>query len=297
MPISIQCPNCLHAFTVPDAFAGKSAKCPGCREIVPVPSGDLEYADDAPEQRPAKKRRLRDSVRSEHTHQTKGSFLSGFGLGSGVIMGILFVVVGVPILICAGCVAIGLIGTKRDSASPAASTEKAGDAKANGVQPPSKEASNDRDGEIGKETLFGSLGVTVDTVRFNTFAATTDLGRTFFSDGRDSTVVVRISLRNHDPNKLAKASAQSGKATLTDEHGNVYSEVFLTNEIGLKITTDGSIPRGHYIEFSADKAHADALVYQKPVPGAKTLTLAIDAEQYGGKGKVRYVVGRDVFSK
>ncbi len=37
MPIRVQCPQCSKALTVPDQYAGKRGKCPGCGTAIPIP--------------------------------------------------------------------------------------------------------------------------------------------------------------------------------------------------------------------------------------------------------------------
>ncbi len=230
-------------------------------------------------------------TRREYTHKTKGSFLSAFGMGSGAVLGILFVLVGLPILVCGGCLMIGVMATKKDSAKQ---NQKSDSPTTSATTSPP--VSDDQTGEIGKEIRFGSLGMTVESIQLTSFSATSSLGRVFQSSKSDPDIVVRINLKNHDANKMVKATAQSGKAKMTDEHGNDYSEMHLMNEAGLPLRTDGSISAGHYIEFQSDEKVVDALVFKKPVPGANTITITLDAAQYGGKGKIRYVVNRDEFS-
>ncbi len=193
---------------------------------------------------------------------------------SGLLIAILALAVGIPVLACGGCLMIGLVGKKNDS---------------------SQAASEDPQGEVGKEIRFGPLGVTVERIHLGVFSATTSTGRVLRSDPNDPDLVVNIKFKNHDPTKRIKVNAQAGKATLVDEHGNEYPTMSLQNELGLKIKTDGAIEADHYKEFASDESPTDVLVFKKPVPGANTLTLTLDATQYGGKGKVRYVVGRDVF--
>jgi len=49
--IEIQCPACHRKLRVPEKFAGKRAKCPGCKEVVEIPAADGESGGQPPTQR------------------------------------------------------------------------------------------------------------------------------------------------------------------------------------------------------------------------------------------------------
>jgi len=42
MPIKFNCPKCGKKLSVPDSFAGRKARCPGCNEAVGVPASSQE---------------------------------------------------------------------------------------------------------------------------------------------------------------------------------------------------------------------------------------------------------------
>ena len=46
MPIQFNCPKCSKRLSVPDSFAGKKARCPGCNEALDVPL--ISQLDAAP---------------------------------------------------------------------------------------------------------------------------------------------------------------------------------------------------------------------------------------------------------
>ncbi len=52
MPIQFNCPQCGKKLSVPDSFAGKKARCPGCSEAVNVPEESQAEAEVSPESRP-----------------------------------------------------------------------------------------------------------------------------------------------------------------------------------------------------------------------------------------------------
>jgi hypothetical protein len=48
MPIDIACPQCHKMLRVPDAAAGKQARCPGCQTITDVPIAAVEVVPESP---------------------------------------------------------------------------------------------------------------------------------------------------------------------------------------------------------------------------------------------------------
>jgi DNA-directed RNA polymerase subunit RPC12/RpoP len=103
--ISFSCPHCAQKFEVPADKAGKKSKCPKCSKPITVPNRPLDLpkpvviprAAEAPAtvqpqiiaipvpQYEPEERRI------NHTHRTKGSFGTGFGLTFGCLMAFLLV--------------------------------------------------------------------------------------------------------------------------------------------------------------------------------------------------------------
>ena len=48
MPISVRCPSCSKVLTVPDQYAGKRGKCPGCQQPVMIPAAGAAAVKAAP---------------------------------------------------------------------------------------------------------------------------------------------------------------------------------------------------------------------------------------------------------
>jgi hypothetical protein len=104
-------------------------------------------------------------------------------------------------------------------------------------------------------------------------------------------LVAHIRLKNHNPNKLARAEGQSNP-TLEDEHGNKYDEVTIRTQLGFEAKPNGAIGRDRYIDLRSDEPRTDVLVFHRPVPGANQLALTLEAERYGGSGKVYFMMVR-----
>jgi hypothetical protein len=108
--------------------------------------------------------------------------------------------------------------------------------------------------------------------------------------------VVFISFRNYNPNRIIKAGSQVDVAILRDDVGNTYQGIRATNEIGLTNSIDDQIPAGMARPVRSDQPGWDVLVFERPVPGASTVTLSLDASQYGGVGRIEVQVPRETWS-
>lgn len=223
-------------------------------------SNDDDYDDD---ERP----------RRRYDRPQRSSFGTAFGLSTGCLLGVLTVLVGIPLLVCGGCL---LIGSKVSQNMNQAIQEK------------EKEEAIERTGKMGEEIRFGSsLGVTLERVGVEKVSATSPSGRELTSS--DLLFVAHLRFKNYDPNSLVKVKGQSNE-TLIDDHGNKYKTMSITTEVGIPAKISGQIGSGHYIELRSDESHGDVVVFERPLPGANTLTLTLDADSYGGKGKLKYIL-------
>lgn len=66
--------------------------------------------------------------RSRHdiSYRRKGAFGTAFGASSGCLLGVGVVVVGIPLLVCAGCIGLGLLAPKRPAEPTTAGTKATG---------------------------------------------------------------------------------------------------------------------------------------------------------------------------
>ena len=290
--VKFECPKCRAGVLAPPSLEGEDMTCPKCGQNVErwppplkmVPKSakpsrtkstdeddsdpvDDEYLDET---RPRRSRR-------EYDRRPNSSFGTAFGLSTGCLLGVLSVLVGVPLLLCGGCLMLG--GLLKKSLPPVET---------------SNEETPDMLKNIGEEARFGALGVTLANVSVGNVSGTSPSGRQLTSS--DLLFIIRLQFKNYDPNAIAKVEGQSN-ATLQDEHGNKYKPMSITTEVGIPAKIDGQISSGHYVELRSDEMKSDVLVFERPVPGAASLTLTLDAKKYGGSGKLKITIPRSAWDK
>ena len=81
-----------------------------------------------------------------------------------------------------------------------------------------------------QEHRIGDLGITVGGCTEESVDSTSPSGRQMGS--KEPYTVVRISLKNYNPNRNATPAGQSGHATVTDDLGTKLARVRLTDEVG-----------------------------------------------------------------
>lgn len=181
-------------------------------------------------------------------------------------MGIGAVVIGIPLLVCGGCLGLGLLVKPKDTA-PTVSPD----------QGPTK---------WGDSAAVGSMRVKVVSARVEKYRAKNSLGTEFTS--ADEALVITIEISNTDTTKNGTASGSGGiinsSAKLKDNFGNDVPLQHLqgaTHTIG---QLEGTV------EVRADKPVSDVLTFNQPVPAAKMLTLTLDAKKFGGKGDLVFEI-------
>jgi hypothetical protein len=146
------------------------------------------------------------------------------------------------------------------------------------VEPPPREY------KYREVMVFGDLGVAVTDARETGYTSTTASGRRLF---HNPAFVVTIKFKNYNRNRIIKAGAQVDVATLDDNVGNRYDRIEARSDLGLAAHIEGQIERGYVRPVRSDEEAGDVLVFDRPVEGASTLTLTLDASRYGGSGKVK----------
>ena len=126
--ISFRCHNCGKAYKVKPEHAGKTIKCPGCKEPIVLPTG-MVPAISSRELAPSPKSAIRKPSLQTPTLQHpvfpvaaqvrlsidqpqktgKDGFFRAFGITSGVMAAIAVVVLGIPIIACGGFLGLGLL--------------------------------------------------------------------------------------------------------------------------------------------------------------------------------------------
>jgi hypothetical protein len=221
---------------------------------------DEEDDDDDFDDRPS--RRNRDP-------KPRGAFGTAFGLSSGCLLGVGAVVIGIPLLICGGCLGLGWLVKPKDT-SPTVSQD----------QGPTK---------FGDSASVGSMRVKVLSAKVGKYTARNNLGKEFTST--DAALIVTIHISNTDSTKNGTASASGGlinsSASMKDNNGNKLSLQYLTGATRTTGQIEGTV------EVRADKPVTDVLIFGQPAPGAKSLLLTLDAKKFGGKGEMVFEIPED----
>lgn len=264
MPISVTC-RCGAMLRTADSAAGKTFACPKCKARVQVPpsAGAPVQVSKDPPRSPA----LSKVIPVDQPEPAKPQ-----GVPPLVLVGVISLAV---IVVVGGVVGVLLLKDRG-----------VGDSMAAGPVPPGVAPAADGYA-LGQEIRFGDLGVTVVRARVEKYVSLTSIGQPVL---HDPAVVVRIGIRNYNPNRIAEAGAQTGVATLTDNLGNRYERVSPRSDIGLPTSIPGQTPAGTVVRLRSDEAEEDVLLFDRPVPGASSLELRLDGSRYESSGSVKVII-------
>jgi len=146
--------------------------------------------------------------------------------------------------------------------------------------------------ESGKEMRFGDLGVTVTGARVMSFRSIRPSGGELV---HGSELCVGITFKNYDTTRIAHAQSQIGHCSLTDDVGNKYSLVTAKTDAGFRAAIQGQIPQDMEIDVRSEMTGQDLLVFSKPVEGASSVTLTLDASRYGGQGLIEVTFPKSMY--
>lgn len=137
---------------------------------------------------------------------------------------------------------------------------------------------------FGESVAFGPLTVQVKTARLAHYQGRSPAKSVISSSqpGIVSTIVITTT----DGTKEHTAKGATGTASLTDDLGNTISAMRLKTDLGFTCDIDGQLKGGGVYTVRSDKPLSDTLVFDQPVPAASTLTLTLDATNYGGTGNL-----------
>jgi hypothetical protein len=137
---------------------------------------------------------------------------------------------------------------------------------------------------VGKEVRIGDIGVTITRAGISGYRSTSPSGHPL---EHQPDFVVALDFKSYNPDRILQAQYQTGRCKLVDDVGNRYSEIKTETEAGFRSAIDGQITYGMARDLRSDARGTDVLVFDRPVPGAKTLILTLDAKAYGGTGTIR----------
>jgi DNA-directed RNA polymerase subunit RPC12/RpoP len=289
--ISFSCPHCAQKFEVPADKAGKKSKCPKCSKPITVPNRPLDLpkpvviprAAEAPAtvqpqiiaipvpQYEPEERRI------NHTHRTKGSFGTGFGLTFGCLMAFL--------LVSCGGVAFFVFGA-------GLFTAKVGQTIVNAQEKKEKVERESPRAIAGKETqTVEGLKVFVKSA----IIAQVPVDRMGQKrTTQEEYLLIEVELSIADTTKkyehrswTSDSVFNTSRAKLTDDVGNKY-----------RLTVYDSLTRVEGVKSQQTVMHGkpanDFIVFEVPVPGANELDLVLDA---GDGRKFYFKLPKEFFAK
>jgi hypothetical protein len=110
-------------------------------------------------------------------------------------------------------------------------------------------------------------------------------------ESKDTVAQVRIRVTNNKQNYRLQYDGWTGfgDAKLTDEHKNIYQTSPITDFVGRTTIYQRRIDPGQSVE--------DVILFDEPLPGAKTFRLELDGEvlQKGNDKRIYYKVPRSFF--
>ncbi len=287
--IAFQCPKCQASLKSTDDKAGLKSKCPKCGFAVKVPvEPTFTVVDEVLPIEPPKR------TRSVTTPASKRPAFVGEDVPRQRRFPVWLLAVTIPagvlLLCCIWSILLLLFGTGHSKSGLSSSTI---DLLGSGQL-----------GRLDQEIRIGDLGVTV-------YCFGTDCilqGETAFRDNLPFTgerFCFGLKFVNYNPNRKITVSSQSDSARLVDEHGNSYSHVTVTQELGVPIQTTcifrmgqsgqiavRQIMSGKFKEVRSDEIATDCLIFKEPVPGAQELTLTMDKALWGDSGNLVIKVRR-----
>jgi hypothetical protein len=181
----------------------------------------------------------------------------------------------------AGCIGFALVGAALGPRGRMANT----------TSDPTGAASPAAVHKIGEWIKVGDAEVRVTGAR-----ETNVLGRTQIAKRQMNypvSLVVSLEIRVADPDRTFDIHPQTRRATATDDKGNRYKPVAITDEFGGYVDVDGMIRVDRVLRLRSDAAGADKVVFERPPPGANEVTVSFDATAYGGTGRFAVAVTRD----
>lgn len=148
------------------------------------------------------------------------------------------------------------------------------------------------DAGAGETAKVGSLTISIPYARIGSVNAQSPAGNPIYS--ADSLLEIGVLVKNSDPTSRPVFRGWSNHygLSLTDDIGNSYGEVSIKTQFGFTATPNGQLKDSAPVY--GDKAVRDVLVFARPVPGAKELTLTLPLSNVGSRqrGSVRFKIPR-----
>jgi len=147
----------------------------------------------------------------------------------------------------------------------------------------------------GESATVGPLRVGLKSASLTSYSGSSPSGVVHNSTTPGVVVVVQVT--TDDKTKEHTAKGAIGSAKLADDHGNDLPVMRLKAETGFTCQIHGQLKAGSSYAVRSDDPLTDTLVFDRPVEAAGTLTLKLDARNYGGDGPLLFEIPRDVWKR
>jgi hypothetical protein len=132
---------------------------------------------------------------------------------------------------------------------------------------------------VGETASFGDISVRVASAQVSSFTSRSFAGRRM---EHEQCLLLKLQIRNWNPNKAVVIYPQSRHAVYVDDVGNRVDAAQPRDDLGQFSFSDEFItPRYEPTLRSDDPARSDTVVFPRPVPGASKITVTLFGDCYG----------------
>lgn len=135
--------------------------------------------------------------------------------------------------------------------------------------------------KVGDTVSFGDVSVKVLSVKVQPFTSHTSAGNAV---QHDTAMLVRLRIKNWNPNRVAEIRGQARRAVVKDNVGNRFealTPVLPVGSLHMPTEMDDHIRPGYVVDLRSDTVAHDTAIFPRPVPGASSATVSLAAECYG----------------
>ena len=145
----------------------------------------------------------------------------------------------------------------------------------------------------GGAAMFGTLRVKLKSAGLAGYSGDSPSKVVQISNSPGLVVVVLIE--TDDRTKEHAVNGANASARLTDTLGNTIRGMKMVTEFGITCDIHGQLNSWNSYPVRSDTRVSDTLVFSLPVQAATTLTLHLDAKNYGGTGEVTFEIPKAVW--
>ena len=180
-----------------------------------------------------------------------------------------WVLIGVGLLLVLGCsggLAVWLVG------------------KDGGLATKGQAMANAKTIQVNSEHRIGDIGITITGCNDRWMECTSTLGERFNSA---NFTVVDVTIKNYNPNRLARVGSQVGVAKAIDDRQTELASMVEISSRHPLADAEGRIRKHDEIALRSDEVAKDVIVFERVVPAVKRVTVYLDATAYGGTGYLK----------